>query len=305
MNRRRFLALAACAGLAGRSAPPPPLVWRGTALGAAASIALRAHDPAQAQAALAAALAAIRAQERLFSLRDPDSALSRLNAEGVLAAPPPDFAALAAFARDAAAATGGVFDPTVQPLWTALAAGDDPAPSRRLIGWRGLALSPAGARFLRLGMAATFNGVAQGWAADRARAALAAHGFRDALANVGEFSGAGFRPDGRPWRVGVAHPATGALIATLDAASRGVATSAPGATRVGPAGAPHIFDPLGAPGPRLAQVTVAAETAALADALSTAAAAAPAAEAPALLAAGGAEEAVLVAADGGATRLRF
>jgi thiamine biosynthesis lipoprotein ApbE len=66
-----------------------------------------------------------------------------------------------------------------------------------------------------------------------------------------------------------------------------------------------VFDPVGAPGPRLASVTVIAATAARADALSTAAAAAPAALVPRLLRAGGAMEAVLADADGSVRRLRL
>jgi thiamine biosynthesis lipoprotein len=88
----------------------------------------------------------------------------------------------------------------------------------------------------------------------------------------------------------------------LDGAA--AATSAPGATRVGPAGRSHLFDPVGAPGPRWASVTVLAETAARADALSTAIAAAPQGMARALLRDGGGRRALLITPDGRLADLR-
>jgi thiamine biosynthesis lipoprotein len=88
----------------------------------------------------------------------------------------------------------------------------------------------------------------------------------------------------------------------LDGAA--AATSAPGATRVGRAGRSHLFDPVGAPGPRWASVTVLAETAAQADALSTAIAAAPQGMAQALLRECGGRRALLIASDGRFADLR-
>ncbi|SPH23833.1 hypothetical protein DEA8626_02905 [Defluviimonas aquaemixtae] len=69
-------------------------------------------------------------------------------------------------------ATGGTFDPTVQPLWRAMATGGNVEAARRPVGWGRVRPS---AREMRLdpGMAPTFNGVAQRHAADRSRRAPA------------------------------------------------------------------------------------------------------------------------------------
>ncbi|MGF1660088.1 MAG: FAD:protein FMN transferase, partial [Rubrimonas sp.] len=254
------------------------------------------------RAALAAALAALAEAEALFSLHRADSALARLNAAGALAAAPAPFLDLVREARAVSAATGGFFDATVQPLWAASAQGGDAEAARRLVGWRDLRAEGGGARFARPGMAASFNGIAQGWAADRVAAALRAHGFADALIDMGEFMGAG-RRGAAPWRIGVAHPA-GGIAAEIDLRDRALATSAPRATLVGPQGAAHVFDPVGAPGARWAQISVVAATAARADALATALAAAPMGEARRLLRAGGGDEAVAIAEDGAVLRLR-
>lgn len=304
MRRRRFLAIFAGGTLiaSGRGREPAPLVWRGAALGAEAAITLAAADGEQARAAMRAARATIAEAEALFSLHRPDSALSRLNASGALPDAPPGLVALLEDARAVSAAADGFFDVTIQPLWTALATGGDADAARRLIDWRGLATMGGAVRFATAGMAASFNGVAQGWAADRVAAALRAHGYADALVNLGEFMGSGMRADA-PWRIGVAHP-SGGIAAEIDLANRAAATSAPRATLVGRDGVGHVFDPIGAPGPRPAQVTVLARDAARADALSTAIAAAPLGEAARLLRAGGGEEAVLIEASGAVLRFR-
>lgn len=305
MRRRRFLAIVAGVALVGRAAPPPPTIWRGVALGADASITL-GGDPDCARAAIAAALAAVAEVEQAASLHRPGGALPRLNAAGAVADPPTDLTGLLAESRAVHGLTDGFFDPTVQPLWEALAEGAEPgrvAAARRAIGFDGVTFDAARVALARPDMALTLNGVAQGWAADRAAAALAEFGYDDALVDIGELRALGGRPGGGDWRIAAAHPFAAEPAALLPLRGRAAATSAPLATRVGPDGAPHVFDPVGAPGLRLASVTVVAATAARADALSTAAAAAPAALAPALLRRGGAERAVLVAQDGAVRRL--
>lgn len=262
LTRRRALALFAAAAPALAFAPGAPrTTWRGRALGADVSITLVGGG---AQAALAAARDAIRRAEAAFSLFDPASALSRLNAAGRLASPPPEMLALIAEVDALHAITDGAFDPTVQPLWRLMAdmrgrpdAGAL-ARARALIGWRDVRVSSDEVTFARAGMALTFNGIAQGFATDRASAALAAHGFGHALVNVGEWRGLG-----GPWRLRAEDQ-------VLRLSNRAAATSAPGALRFGAGGTGHILSPFGADSIGFARVTVIADTAARADGLSTA-----------------------------------
>lgn len=269
-TRRRFLAISAAATLApgaGLAASDRIDVrrWKGLALGAVAEITIRG-PAARAERALIAARQSIRAAEALFSLYDSQSVLSRLNRDGSVR-PPAPFRALLSICDDAHRATGGRFDPTVQPLWRALAEGGDAAAARRLIGWDRVDIGDP----VRLGprQALTFNGVAQGFATDMATAALAAEGFDETLVNIGEFrAGAG------DWRVGVEDPDEG-LVRTAALSRAAIATSSPAATMVG--GAPHILHPdagpIGGPDgapPRWSTVSVEAREAAIADAASTA-----------------------------------
>ena len=169
VGRRRFIrvsaALAAAAFLAGPGlAAAPVRRWTGQALGAHASIELIGADADLAAATFAEVEAEIARLEALFSLYRPDSALSRLNAAGRLDAPEADVLRLLALARSVHARTGGLFDPTVQPLFAAYAAHyaggrTDALPAALLAGrlalvdFGGVDFDETGVRFARPGMA--------------------------------------------------------------------------------------------------------------------------------------------------------
>ncbi|WP_323766547.1 FAD:protein FMN transferase [Marinovum sp.] len=258
-TRRRFLAIAA--GFAATPAMAQRHSWRGRAFGAEIAIVLQGSR-AQTGPALQAAQRVIAEVEAMFSLYQP-SDLVRLNRAGWLV-PAPRFLALMQAADRAHRLTGGLFDPTVQPLWSALSRGEDPAAAAALIGWDRLRFSAEDIR-LAPGQALTFNGIAQGFATDLVAEALAAQGVDRTLINIGEF-----RAGGGPYRLGLADPLHGALGA-ISLSDGAVATSSPLATPLGETG--HILHPRARP--LWSSVTVEAETAVLADALSTALVLAP------------------------------
>ncbi len=295
LTRRRAMAVVAVSAIgASVLRTETQVVERFRALGAEATLTV-IGDKQSAETALRACRAEIAAVERVFSLWNADSELARLNEAGRIAAPDPRFIELATHARAISAATGGAFDPTVQVLWQALAKGEDPAGKRPLVGWRGLSVKRTGIAFDRPGMAATFNGIAQGYAADRVAWVLATHGFRASLVDLGEFRAVGPHP-ARPWRIGIRDPNDGGLATTLEIDREAVATSEPAGTRI--AKHPHIFDPLSREGEGWRSVTVLAPQAWRADALSTAIAASPQGDARRLLRRGGAKRAVLIGSDG-------
>jgi len=279
VSRRRFLAISAAACVVGG---PVGAVHRDRfiALGAEAEISLHG-DPKLAVQAFAECRREVDAVEAAFSLWCKESVLSRLNREGLVVRPGRLFVELVRYAREIAEISNGGFDPTVQGFWK----------NNATVDWKALAVSDSEARFTRDGMAATFNGIAQGYAADRVIAVLERLGYRDALANLGEFRGIGQREDGGPWRIGVEHPLTGVIVEVIEGAGA-VATSEPRATLV--CGQPHIFDPLARSGERWASVTVMADEGWRADALSTAIAAAPVEEAEDLVRHGRATGAVFI-----------
>lgn len=276
LNRRRFLAISAAAiGAAapGVSTAKARQVWTGVALGARASIRL---DHPEAEAIAARAAAEISRLERVFSLHDSTSALHRLNAAARLDAPPPELLECLSLAAAVHRASGGLFDPSVQPLWALWAervsAGarpmaEDLAAARALGTWADLQLD-AGQITLRPGMGLTLNGIAQGYIADRVADLLAAEGLTDILIDTGEHRALGEMPGGGDWPVTLAQGGEVALRA------RALATSAPLGTVFDAGGVlGHILDPrTGQPAAPVWQaVSISAPSAALADALSTAA----------------------------------
>ena len=302
-TRRRFIAIAAAAaGLplaaTGARAEIAHLHrWSGIALGAAAEIVLHDPDSARAHRLIARCVAEIDRLEDVFSLYRPESAVSRLNRDGRLAAPPLELVALLAEARSYSERTEGAFDVTVQPLWRLYAAhfsrpGADPhgpaeadlALAHALVDYRAIEIAPAEVRLARPGMAITLNGIAQGYITDRVAALLQDAGMGDVLLDIGEVRALGRHPEGRPWRVGLRYAAEPETVArTLALADRAVATSAGIASPFDVSGRHHhLFDPsTGRSAPGAGQISVIAPRATVADALSTALAVSPPARAAA------------------------
>lgn len=271
------------AAAAATQARAAALHWHETALpllGTTAWLRLGHEDAAQAKAAAAAAVAAFRRIDQAANLLRGDSAIVRLNRDGGLDEAPVELHALVHAAQRMAAASGGAFDPTVQPLWRlwadAAASGLRPdaaalAERRGRIGWHALMGEGRRLRFERPGMGLTLNGIAQGFAADAAAAELRRHGIAHALIDSGEWQPIGRAPDGGEWTLGVARAAgTDRMLARLRSDGRAIASSADDSYRFfgGEGAEHHILDPRSGRSPTaLRRVVVAAPSAAWADAL--------------------------------------
>jgi FAD:protein FMN transferase len=318
MSRRRFIAVSAVAvgapllAMGVGRAQARPWRWEGRALGAPASITLYHSEPGRAQAAIAAGLAELDRLEGVFSLYRPESAVCVLNRDGVLDDAPADLLSLLGRALTLAEVSGGVYDPTVQPLWRLYldhftAPNPDPAgPSpeamaaaRTLVDWRAVELDPGRRRvsLARPGMGLTLNSGAQGYITDHVAGVLHAHGFDRMLVDMGEPRALAAKPDGSAWRIAIANPADPArTVATLDVVDRCVATSGGYGTLFDTAGRfSHILDPrTGGTAPALTGVSVVAATATLADGLATAMLLAPAERRRTILRAAGGIQAIFV-----------
>jgi thiamine biosynthesis lipoprotein len=286
MKRRTFItsALGSIAGVAGCAWPHGASLHTGAALafGTTISILVVHADADLAARAISDGLRTAQEIDRLMSIYNPDSQVYRLNRDGRLAHPDPRLLQVLSQAAALSQLTDGAFDVTVQPLWQLYAEAAKHATlpdqlSRRraqaLVNWRALEIAPDLLRLRRHGMALTLNGLAQGYAADQALAALQAHGIRDALLDTGEFIARGQRGLQRPWTLGVRDPRDeNRLATTLQAQGCSVATSGDYECRFTPDYRHHhIFDPAMGDSPQeLASVTVLAPTAMLADGLSTA-----------------------------------
>jgi len=283
LTRRRFLGIsAAVATLPSAALAEAPVArWRGTALGAGASLTLAGIGQREAAPLIDAVVAEVARLEAIFSLYRPDSALSRFNRTGRLSSPPPEMLELLTLCGAIHRQTGGVFDPTIQPLWRlhAECAAEGRLPTdaeidgaRDRTGWAALHFDTGSVTAARPGMALTLNGIAQGYIADRIAALLRAAGMTRVLVDMGEIHAVGTRADGTAWRVGIASPDGSSAAPAVRLVDRALATSAPQGTvldRAGQIG--HIVDPrTGRPGGTWRLATVSAPAAALADGLSTA-----------------------------------
>lgn len=319
-RRRAITVLAAAAGLSllakTNQAQARMLRWEGTTLGAPSTIQLYHKDEAKARAAIEASQAELARLEAIFSIYRADSALSALNRDGVLRNAPAEFVELVSHAKDLAAISEGVFDPTIQPVWQLYfnhftAAVVDPAgPSRKdldaalaLVNWRDIQIDQASrtVSFARPGMALTLNARAQGYITDKVTNVLRAHGFDQMLVDMGEPRALSTKPDGSAWHIGIANPADQSkAITAVDVVDKCVSTSGGYGTLFDEAGKfSHIIDPrTGLTAPAMLGVTVIADTATIADGLATTLILAPEEKRQHILRTAGALKAIFVTPDG-------
>ncbi len=246
-------------------------------------------DPARLRATVEASLKAVN--DRMSTYR-PASELSRFNAAATTdwVSVSPSTRAVIDVGLRVSRLTGGAFDPTIGPLvdlW-----GFGPAPGRshapaggevaaalaRTGHWNITTRSGASAlRKSEAGLGVDLSGIAKGFAVDELATLLERAGVGQYLVEIGgELRGRGLSPRGSPWRVGVERPAgargTVQRVVRLDAGALATSGDTHNFFEGGGRRFSHIIDPrTGRPVAHgLASVTVIAETAMAADALSTA-----------------------------------
>jgi FAD:protein FMN transferase len=250
-------------------------------MGTVLEIEAVARDRRTADAAVAEAFGSVAATEERLSNWRPESELSRANREaarGTIALSPETFRSLhqaLALARE----TGGTFDPTVGAVTRALGlTGELPQPQsaatlRASVGWQNAVLDDVDRtiRFRAAGTEIDSGAFGKGEALDRAIAALRRGGVAAARLNFGgQIALLGAEtPEGRRLefgRIAVAAPdASGREVSRFSCSDGSVSTSGD-AERPG-----HLIDPrTGEPAVFHGSVTIVADTALRADALSTA-----------------------------------
>jgi len=314
-QRRRFIGICASLTVRGLIAPAAhahdaargramkPVIWRGRAMGADTVITLYHPQISLAEALMADARALIASLEGQLSLYQDDSALSRLNRDGVLTAAPPALLDVLRLASDMHGATQGAFDITVQPLWKLYRdhfARDDADPSgpspgqiaaaRASVDARAINIQSDGrnetVRFAKPGMAVTLNGIAQGYITDQVAALLRRAGMRHVLLDLGEFRALGPHPEGRAWRIGLRDPLNPGRVMTQTVLQSGALATSGGYGAVFDIDGRfhHLFDPAsGLPAQHYRSLSIQGPDAARADALSTGLSALPLADAKAAL----------------------
>lgn len=221
--------------------------------------------------------------DSLFSLYNPGSAICRLNHDGYLENPHPEFLRLVRGAITFGQKTNGLFDITVQPLWNfrqewkqaslpdrARLENDPWEQALSLVDYRRITVADDHISFTRPGMAITLNAIAQGHATDEVRNLLEQAGVNNALINIGEYAALGTAPNGQPWTIQIQTIAKTKIPKSL-AANQAIAVSAGyGHTFDPSARYHHIFRPSTGDNPKpQSTITVTAPSATAADALAT------------------------------------
>lgn len=292
---------------------PQPVRWAGETMGTPGSITLWHRDPDVARRTLARMQVEVERLERIFSLYRPESEIVRLNRDGRLLSPSRDMVAVLEASRRISEASGGAFDPTVQPLWLLYSAYFDAHPeatrgpesreidaARAATGYAAIDAGAAGVGFARQGMAITLNGIAEGYITDRITDLLRNEGFDYAMVELGETRALGAAPDGKPFPVHLMNPTspqnTNRVVELADLA---LSVSGGYGLRFAQSDLHHIFDPATGLSPHtLLDVAVTAPTATAADGLSTAIFVAGEGAAPRILAAYTGAKATITRADG-------
>jgi thiamine biosynthesis lipoprotein len=235
----------------------------------------------EAEAALDAGFAEIRRLERIAGLSTPGSDIRKLNATGRLDRPEQALLDMLAVAEDMHRTTGGAFDVTVQPLWIfydsfARRGGwptdEEAAPARALIGQRYVRFDADAIVFQRPNMGITLNSLTHGYAADRVAKVLVNFGVKQAFVDTGEMEALGHNPRGRDWTVAIKHPRQSDAVLGSSPLTGCMATAGDYAYAWSEDySRHHILDPRTGYSPAsFSSVSVIAEKAVLADALSTA-----------------------------------
>jgi thiamine biosynthesis lipoprotein len=240
-------------------------VWLGTLV----AITACAHTEAQAVDGIRAAFAVIAAIHKALSGHESDSELTRINRNAARSkqAISPDLRAVVECALHVAARSAGVFDPTIGGELVALGFLPRIGACDRRTTWRDVVVDDEGLSFKRT-LVLDLDGIAKGYAVDRASDALRGAGVVQAVVNAGgDLRVHGPAAETVDVRTGGAQSARLPLIAIADGA---VATSAYGDRRRRIGG--RVTTPLIDPRTRLPSMTtrtvsVAAPNCMLADAL--------------------------------------
>ena len=285
------LLLAACgrAPTVSAEAKPVPVTESRLAMGSSVTVTVWTRDESAAAAAMAEVFSEFDRLENLLSVWREGSDVLRLNAaagrEPVKVSP--EVIEVLGLARHYSELSGGKFDVTFGPLsglWRFDHDQDgvlpDPAAVAAkvpFIGWEDLVVDAGAgtAQLRRKGMSVHLGGIGKGYAVDHGAAILRRHGFADFLIQSGGDMYVGGQPDGRPWRLGIQDPrgAADTPFAVVELTNGTFSTSGDYERYFIKDGRRyhHILDPdTGQPAMASRSVTIVADKAVDADALSTA-----------------------------------
>lgn len=214
ISRRKFLNISASAfvfsilPLQGKSIQKES-VWKGVSLGAESSMKLFHQDQSYSNSIIKECLNEINRLEKIFSIYDKKSIISKLNKKGKIINPPKELVEVINFANNISKQSNGAFDISVQPLWNIHKHYSSKEKVlvkkiqkiKKLINWKNIVINENEIFFKQKGMAITLNGIAQGYITDKITHLLKSKGFTNVLVNLGEIKTIGNHPQNRDWNI--------------------------------------------------------------------------------------------------------
>lgn len=232
MDRRNFLKLSGILGIGLTSAVAIPVSSEAVkfdrklykvsetrpAMGTFVSLTLLHPSRDQAEMAIGNGFEQMDRLTRDMNRFDQSTALAQLNREGRLADVPPDMANVVRRALAHNSISNGAFDISVKPvvdLFKSRFSGKKPSPptnkemrdALKLVDASRIQLTGNSILLKRPGMGITLDGIAKGYIVDKASEALSEHGVENYLINAGgDIRTSGRRQDGKPWTIAVQDP---------------------------------------------------------------------------------------------------
>ncbi len=232
MNRRSFLKLSGLLGLSVATTGIIPTTAEAIkfnrkmhkvsttriAMGTFVTMTLIHSSKDQAEEAMGMAFQEIDRLTGLMNRFDDQTAIGRLNREGLLKEIPPEVAGVIGSALEYYRLSHGTFDMTVKPVIDLfrekIALGKHPDISEKelkqildLVGSDQIELNGRVIRFKKPGMGITLDGIAKGYIVDRASRILMNHHIENHLINAGgDIRAKGIRQDEKPWTVAIQDP---------------------------------------------------------------------------------------------------
>ncbi|MBC7333342.1 MAG: FAD:protein FMN transferase [Actinobacteria bacterium] len=252
-------------------------------MGTYVTIVVYSLDKGKAEASIDAAFNRIDEIEKIASVYDEKSEVSRLNREGYIDNPSPELVELINLSIKYYELTNGCFDITVQPvlkLWEEGLWKEDPdvqaekiEEALKLVGSDKIRLDKNRIELETGGMAITLGGIAAGYAVDEALKTMQGMGITSALINLGgDIKVIGLKPGEEKWFIALENPDNRTQkIAEFELSDKAITTSGNYERYFNPEKtAHHIIDPRsGFSANECISATVIADSCVEADALAT------------------------------------
>ncbi len=207
-------------------------------MGTIVHISVCCEDEQRAQTAISDCISRMAELSDMMSTYVPDSPISRLNRDGILADAPRELIEVFTMSHELSEQTGGAFDPTIYPLLgrykQVKESGILPPQSEidellQRVNFNHIVIeADSTIRYAVPGTQATLDGIAKGYIVDRGIDVLVDAGFPNAYVEAGgDLMTIGTRQDGNPWKIGIRNPRSDDLkkMDTISLSNRAIATS--------------------------------------------------------------------------------